>query len=103
MTENFEKIILHIDSDLEDIVPGYLEGRHRDVVLMSKMLGQQDFESLLALAHRIKGSGASYGFDTITNIGHDIETAAKNKEQKVVEASISALASYLKRIEVNYE
>lgn len=103
MTENSEKIILCIDRDLKDIIPDYLESRLKDVTRLSERLEERDFESLQVLGHRMKGTGAAYGFDTITDIGHDVEMAAKNKAYQTIETCIFTLASYLKQVDIRYE
>jgi len=100
MTENSERIILRMDNDLKEIIPTYLESRQQDVIRLSKMLAQENFESLQTLGHRMKGTGAAYGFNTITDIGRDLEIAAKHMDRKTIGTCIAMLASYLKRIEI---
>lgn len=103
MATDSGKIVLHMSGNLAEIVPGYLENRRKDLPLLVKMLEQKEFESLRIHGHRLKGSGGGYGFSAITDIGHTLETAAKNKQQADVAACIATLDAYLKRIEVTYD
>ena len=51
----------------------------------------------------MKGSGAGYGFDVITDIGGSLEQAAKNKDTQKIQQQIDKLAAYIKGLEVKYE
>ncbi|ABK44019.1 Hpt protein [Magnetococcus marinus MC-1] len=92
-----------IDEDLEDIVPGYLENRRKDIQDLEKSLLDDDFETASILGHRMKGSGAGYGFDQITEIGRDIEIAAKNSNKEGIAVGVTQLKDYLERVEIRYE
>lgn len=98
-----DKITVRIDEDLAEIAPGYLENRRKDVELLPQMLAQGDFQSLRVLGHRMKGSGAGYGFDGVSDIGRIIEEAAKQENREGVSQGISALVAYLENLEVIYE
>ncbi|MEO5345630.1 MAG: Hpt domain-containing protein [Magnetococcus sp. YQC-9] len=95
-----ERIVVRIDADLAEIAPGYLANRRKDLELLPQALASGDFAQLRTLGHRMKGSGAGYGFDGISKIGRAIEEAAKQENHLGVEAGIAALAAYLDRLEV---
>ena len=98
-----EKITVRIDRDLEEIAPGYLENRRKDLLLLPQALERQDYDGLKVLGHRMKGSGAGYGFDGITDIGRSVEDAAKKQNPEGVKSAIAELATYLERVVVVYE
>ncbi|MBF0401606.1 MAG: Hpt domain-containing protein [Magnetococcales bacterium] len=102
MDEDTEKLVIHVDPDLEEIVPPYLSNRQKDVKLIETMVEQQDFESIRVLGHRMKGSGAGYGFDFISQVGRELEQAAKEERPTEIIAQMAALAAYLGRIDVRY-
>jgi len=93
-------IVVKIDEDLFDLVPGYLKNRRLDISSMRESLAQGDFESIKISGHSMKGSGGGYGFDEITEIGGLIEKAAKESNGVVVGELIARLADYLANIEV---
>ncbi|MBF0629211.1 MAG: Hpt domain-containing protein [Magnetococcales bacterium] len=97
-----DKITVHIDEDLAEIAPGYLENRGKDLEQLPRALADGDFQSLRVLGHRMKGSGAGYGFDGISEIGRAIEEAAKQEDRVGIAQGIADLASYLDRLEVVY-
>lgn len=102
MGANTEKFTVQIDKDLEEIAPGYLKNRWKDVKTLPQALEREDFDALRVLGHRMKGSGAGYGFDAITEIGHAIEDAAKAGDAEGVKRQVAVLTSYLERVEIVY-
>lgn len=98
-----EKIIVHVDPDIADLIPGFLENRHKDIKTMGEAVTKGDFEAIRILGHSMKGAGGSYGFDTITDIGKSLEQAAIAKDSGVIKKSVQELSAYLDRIEVVYK
>jgi HPt (histidine-containing phosphotransfer) domain-containing protein len=98
-----EKIIAHVDIELKELIPGFLENRHKDIKSILKALDQGNYEIPRILGHSMKGSGAGYGFDAITYIGGALEQAAKDKNPEEIRKWVSELLNYLKCVEVVYE
>ncbi|HOE17704.1 MAG TPA: Hpt domain-containing protein [Syntrophorhabdaceae bacterium] len=96
-------LIITIDKDLEDLIPGYIENRRRDIASIEAALRKNDFETIRVLGHSMKGSGGGYGFDKITEIGKRIEEAAKVMETGEINRQIAALSEYLSNINIVYE
>ena len=98
-----EKITVNVDSDIEELVPGYLENRRKDIESFEDSNGRDDFESIRILGHSMKGSGGGYGFDQVSEIGGSIEEAAKAFDVKIIEEQIANLEDFLNRLEVVFE
>ncbi len=98
-----EKIQVHVDPDLQDLIPGYLENRGKDLLVYQQALEKGDFESIGVLGHSMKGSGGGYGFNDLTSIGRAIEKAAKNRDKESVRKSIIDLTDFLEKLEVIYD
>ena len=103
MSDRQDKIIVHVDPDLEDIVPRFLELRYEDLQAISAGLATGDFTALARIGHSMKGTGASYGFDYITELGRSIEQAAKAQDADGVRNHAAQLADYLQRVEVVFD
>lgn len=97
------KNVVRIDSELEELIPNYIENRHKDIKNMTEALTKGDFETIRLLGHSMKGSGASYGFQEISVIGKKLEEAAKAKDQAGIPAIIQELSDYMANLEVVYE
>ena len=102
-TDTQAKIILHLDPDLEDIVPGFLENRRKDVDTIIGCMEKSDLETIRILGHRMKGDGGGYGFDSISAIGEALEQAALRRDHATIRERTSELASFLHRVEVVYK
>lgn len=100
---SMEKIKVAVDADLEDLIPGFLENRARDVRELSSALSRSDFESIRITGHSMKGSGGGYGFDALTDLGAAIEAAAKAADATAIAKLIEELSEYLQRVEVTYD
>ena len=94
------KILVKVDPDLADLIPGFLENRRKDITAMQAALEQGDFETVRVLGHSMKGAGGGYGFDAITDIGAALERAAKDRNRESIGKSLRDLSSYLDRVEV---
>jgi CheY-like chemotaxis protein len=77
-----ETVLLHA---LADRVPAYLQkcGRNADALLGA--LDQADFKTVEILGHQMMGSGASYGFQAITDIGAGLEEACRKRRHRRIE------------------
>ena len=93
----------NVDSELMEIVPGFLDNRRDDVTTMVGALEEGDFETIRVLGHDMKGSGGGYGFDGITDIGQSLEQAAKDQDQTGIRKLVQDLVNYVERVEVVYE
>ena len=98
-----EKIIVHVDKEIADLIPGFLENRRKDIKTMGEAVTQGDFETIQSLGHSMKGAGGSYGFDAITDIGTTLEQAAIAKNYAEIKKLVQDLSAYLDRVEAVYE
>ena len=97
---NSKKLIIQVDSDLEDLIPGFLDNRQQDISTIFDALGRHDYDSIARAGHNMKGVGGGFGFDAITDIGGSIEQAAKQKDPVIIKHCLSELSDYLQRIEI---
>ena len=98
-----DEIVVYIDSDLEDLTPGFLENRQNDTVVISRLLQSDDLAEIQRLGHSMKGSGGGYGFDEITDIGMKIEDAAKGSDRDEILRQNERLSQYLQNVKVVYQ
>lgn len=98
-----EKIIVHVDPDLEELIPGYLSNREKDIAAIHAALDKKDLDAIRIIGHSMKGSGRGYGFEAITEIGSLIEAAAKEAKHDDIPLLAGRLEDYLTRIEIVYD
>ncbi len=103
MNPAFDKITVHIDAELEELIPGFLEGRKKDIDTLQEALEKEDYPAIQLLGHTLKGNGAGYGFDGISDIGRALEMAAKDQDMVALIKQTEALSIYLQSIKIVYD
>ncbi len=105
MTQNDKdrKIRIHVDPEIMDLIPGFLDNREKDIRSMLKALENGDYETIRTLGHSMKGSGGGYGFDVIGDIGSLLEQEAESRNIEGIRRGIDELSTYLERVDVVYE
>lgn len=102
LDSNKDEIIVQVDEDLEDLIPGFLENRQLDIAVIRRLLlqGNSYMEEIRQLGHKMKGSGGGFGFDEISNIGKDIEEAARQLDKLKIERLVDNLEKYISHVRV---
>jgi len=98
-----EKIIIYADPDIADEIPWYLGQVKEYTEAIEKAVGNADFESIEDAGHRMKGSGQTFGFDAISEMGKSLEQAAKEKDLDEIGKKVKELSKYIEVVEVVYE
>ena len=93
---------MQIDRDFEDIVPGFLANRRRDIQTLRHALADQDFGTIHMLGHRMSGDGGGYGLDRISEIGGLMELAARRQDYAASEQHIKQLEHFLACVRIEY-
>jgi len=101
MSDN--KIVVTIDEDLEELIPGFLKNRTTDLQTLKDAHKQKNFEKIKHIGHSLKGVGGGYGFHGLSEIGAAIEQAAKNQDVKTIAVKIKEMSHYLESVEIVYE
>ena len=96
------KVIVTIDQGLEEIVPGFLENRRKDVASLETAMQKNDLKTVRLLGHRMKGDGGGYGFQEISAIGDALEQAAIRGDRVVIQQQTATLVEFLAQVEVRY-
>lgn len=96
-----EKIMIQVDEDIKELIPGYLANRRQDVISLQHALAAGDYRSIQFIAHGLKGSGGGYGFAFISQLGYRLEEAARKQQAEPVRQMIDFLAEYLQKIELS--
>lgn len=95
-----DRIRIRIDPDLEDLVPGFLDNRRKDVDKLRAAVEARAFDEIRLIGHSMKGVGGGYGFDAITEFGAGIERAALSEDAQAIGSYVDRLDDYLARVDV---
>ncbi len=97
---NGVKPVVEADPELAELVPGFLARKREDVAALMTAVEELDYQALRSIGHRIKGEGAGFGFDVISDIGRALEDAARAQDAGAAQHLVQALADYLDAVEV---
>ena len=92
--------IVRVDPDYADLVPGFLDNRRSEIDIIRNSAARGEFFEIKRLGHGMKGAGAGYGFDVITDIGRNLENAAINEDVSAIEAELERLDRWLSGVRV---
>jgi len=97
-----EKIIIEVDEFLADLIPGFMENRRADIEKLAVAISAADYEAIRHIAHDLKGLGAGYGFQRITDIGVMLSDAAKRKDVRSLRQLAEQYEAYLTGVEIKF-
>jgi signal transduction histidine kinase/DNA-binding NarL/FixJ family response regulator len=95
-----DTILVHANPKFADLIPGFLQNRKQDVIVLLGALDRGDFEIVERLGHGMKGAGGSFGFENITDIGAGLEVAAQSADTESARMWVGELTRYLDRVEI---
>ena len=52
-----DKIRIYVDPVLQELIPGYLENRGKDLLVYQQALENENFDTIAIMGHSMKGSG----------------------------------------------
>jgi len=91
-----------VSQTIRSIIPQYLQDQRGAATSILVALEQRDYQTIQELGHKMRGSGGSFGFDALTNIGHSLEEAAQSRNQEAIRHWHYELSRYLDRVDVVY-
>jgi HPt (histidine-containing phosphotransfer) domain-containing protein len=97
------KFVVRIDADISDLIPGFLGRKRKDADAIRAAAETGDYATLADLAHKIKGEGGSYGLNRISEIGAELELAARERNLAEVRRQADGLITYLDCVEIVFE
>ena len=84
------------DDECAEMQEMYINHTFKELTGIKENLESIAFDSLRTFGHNIKGSGGMYGFGEITNMGAEIEAAAKDENLDSIKSQLESLDKFLK-------
>ena len=81
----------NIGNDIEHLIPGYIEQTRRQARALTTMLTEERFGEIRSIAHNLQGSGGSFGFPVLTELGMQLTRAADAQDHAAAEAVVVEL------------
>ena len=90
-----------IPPELFDVIPGYMSRRDQDIADLKKALQENNFDTIGKIAHKLKGNGASYGIDRLTEIGIELLEAARQSDSTLAARIIMDMQMEIENIKAS--
>jgi signal transduction histidine kinase/CheY-like chemotaxis protein len=91
---------VEVPAFIRELVPEFLRRQRLGLFTAAEALKAGDFANVQTYAHNLKGCGRSFGFPRLTDLGRDIERAAKDRDASSLTRQIEDLREYLTAVDV---
>ena len=81
---------------MEELKQEFMETVSQNLIDLKRLYEENNLEEIAKIAHNIKGTAGSFGFDEGTEIASELDIAAKNREMEKTKELIDKLATYMK-------
>jgi hypothetical protein len=96
------KNVVRVEKSLEHLIPKFMANRHNDIARLGNALEKRDFAALSALGHELKGTGAGYGFNYVSELGERIEVCAAASDQDGLAVTIFEFENHIKNLRIEF-
>jgi len=97
------EIIVHLDPLIEDIVADFLQHRRENTSAITDAIENSDFETVGDIGHDIEGTAGAFGFSGMALIGRSLQQAARESSLGDIRTLAAELQGYLERLRIVYE
>lgn len=84
-----------IEEKIKAMAPKYLKARKEELAEMKSFAKENNYPPIQSIAHKMKGSAKTFGFEKLTEIGGELEVAAKNEDFSKVEALLHETENFI--------
>ena len=93
-----DEIVVTVEAGLADLVPTFLANFRAHALKLRAAAAAGDLAVAASIGHNLAGSGTSYGFDQVSELGREIERLAKGADARAVGQLAQQLENYLARV-----
>jgi hypothetical protein len=83
-----------VPESIGHLIAPYIAQTKRDAHALVTLLSEQRFEEIRTIAHDLKGSGSTYGFPELTELGRQLTIAADGEDRATAEGVIAQLNTF---------
>lgn len=103
INETDQYYLVIADAAIEDLIPFFIENRKIDLQKIENAINLNDYKEIMRIGHSLKGTGGSYGFHVISEIGAKLEDAAEEKNLDSLLSIKNQMSDYLEKVCVRFE
>lgn len=96
-------IDVRVDQRIAELLPRFFEACRRECGELRRAADAGGWAAAGNIGHSLRGAGGGYGFDEVTQIGRDVEAAARRQDAAGLSSLASRLEDYLARVRPVFE
>ncbi|ADU64051.1 Hpt domain protein [Pseudodesulfovibrio aespoeensis Aspo-2] len=100
--DGMKRFTVVVEPELAAIMPRYFELQRAELAVIGQAVAQGDADVPRMFGHRLKGTGASYGFPRLTELGAAIERAALGGDLEGAARLADEVGRFLDNVRVTY-
>jgi signal transduction histidine kinase/DNA-binding response OmpR family regulator len=85
---------------IRELAPEFLRRQRYGLLTVAVALKNGEFDPIQSFAHNMKGCGRSFGFPLLTDLGREMEHAAKNHDAGALHKHVGELRDYLTAVDI---
>jgi CheY-like chemotaxis protein len=94
------EIRVSVPDFVRQLAPEFLRRQRCALFSAWTALKNGEFDAVQSFAHNMKGCGKSFGFPRLTDLGREIESAARDRDAEALRARFDELRDYLNAVEI---
>lgn len=98
--DDIPELRVSVPDFIRELAPEFLRRQRLGLFTAASALKSGDFEPVQTFAHNMKGCGRSFGFPRLTELGRDMERAAKDRDAQSLGHQMEDLREYLTAVDI---
>jgi signal transduction histidine kinase/DNA-binding response OmpR family regulator len=91
---------VEIPEFLRELAPEFLRRQRYGLLAITTALKAGELDAIQSFAHNMKGCGKSFGFPRLTDLGREMESAARNRDADALRRQFDDLREYLIEVDI---
>lgn len=97
--QNSQDVDLNFEEEFNKLKEAFIVSLNERLNTLKEAWKKKDYKKIEFIGHGLKGSGSSYDFDEVSNLGKELERAAIVKDDKMIRQKIQEFESFLQNIQ----
>jgi HPt (histidine-containing phosphotransfer) domain-containing protein len=91
---------VNVPEFIRELAPEFLRRQRYGLLTVVTALKKEEFAPIQSFAHNMKGCGRSFGFPRLTDLGREMELAAKDCDAERLRKQARDLREYLTEVDI---
>ena len=83
---------------VQSMAPRYLKNVEKELAALRVSAADEDFGTIQRIGHNLHGTGESFGFPRITDLGSALEQAAKERAIETIQRTLAEFGRHLDQL-----